>query len=210
MSLPVLYSFRRCPYAIRARYALKYAGILCVLREINLKQKPDVLLSVSPKGTVPVLVLPNGEVLDESIEIVQWALKQRGEDRLSPELEAKAHDAIRYNDTVFVKIIHRYKYRDLYPPETFSDNENKLYEHLESLDVELRSKPFLLADSLTRVDIAVFPFVRQVVQINREQFTHPSLARLMHWLDNFLHTPLFHHVMTSYKVWAPNDEPVIF
>lgn len=209
-TLPILYSFRRCPYAMRARFALKYAGVSCVLREVNLRDKPESLLRSSHKGTVPVLVFPHGEVIEESIKIVEWALEQKGEPQLSPSLEAEAQALIQFNDTEFVKIAHRYKYRDKYPEADFHPNEQKLYQHLATLNHRLSSRSFLIADNITKADIAVFPFIRQVVQIAPEKFAMSSLQQLMQWLNNFLQLPLFEYIMFNHAVWVPGDSDVIF
>lgn len=201
MDLPLLYSFRRCPYAMRARFALAYAGISYVTREVDLKNKPKSLLSISPKGTVPVLQLPNGDVIDESIKIVEWALQEKGDAPLSETLEVRAQAMIQFNDKEFTKIVHRYKYRDLYPHEEFNHNEEKLHRHFSALNDELAKHQFLLTDTMTKVDIAIFPFVRQVVGIHPEKFALSSLQHLMQWLTHFLQSPYFLSSMTKYPVW---------
>lgn len=210
MTLPILYSFRRCPYAMRARFALKMAGITCALREVDLKNKTESLLTISPKGTVPVLVLPSGRILDESLHIIEWALEKKDDAPLDESLEAKAQTIIRLNDTQLVGIAHRYKYCDKYPDVDFAVTEKNLYEHLEKFDHLIGDKQFFLGDTLTKADIAIFPFIRQIVQIAPEKFAQPSLKNLMRWLDSFLKHPIFSQVMAKYPVWRAGDEEQIF
>lgn len=202
MTLPILYSFRRCPYAIRARFALEYADIKYVVREVDLKNKPAQMIAISPKGTVPILFLHDGTVIDQSIEIVQWALKQKAEPSLRTEFELQTHALIQWNDTKFIKAIHRFKYRDNYPREEFETAQTNLFCHLKILDEKLSLNRFLVTNTITKADIAVFPFVRQVVLINPEQFRRASLQGLMQWLDTFLQHPLFDAVMTKFPVWS--------
>lgn len=210
MTLPILYSFRRCPYAMRARFALSYARVTCVLREIDLKHKPEALIMLSPKATVPVLLLANGDVIDQSIAIVEWALVQKGEVPLTPLHERAAQEMVRANDSDFVKILHRYKYRIRYPEHEFQPNEEKLYRSFAALDKKLNTHQFLLGDTITKADIALFPFVRQAVLIEPEKFARPSLKHVMRWLNYFLHDAHFVHAMTKYPVWLPGDADTIF
>lgn len=209
MNLPILYSFRRCPYAMRARFALKYAGISCEIREVDLKAKPPELIEISPKGTVPVLVFKNGNVLQESMHIIAWAFEQMGGENLSVVQKKEAEILIANNDTAFVKLIHYYKYPERYPEQDTKHTQKKLFEHLGMLDQRLSVHAFLLGQTMTSVDIAIFPFVRQLVQIKPAAFHLPSLQHLLKWLDYFLNHPLFKSIMTNYPPWSPRDKKIV-
>lgn len=198
---------------MRARFALKYADILVALREVSLRNKPEALLTISPKGTVPVLQLPDGQIIDESIMIVQWALRQKGIDepkRFSAEQNQKIQNLIELNDKVMVQVIHRFKYRERYPENEFHDNEKKLHQHFKVLDSLLENKSFFTSDHMTSADIALFPFVRQVEQINPDSFRALGFTNLTRWLDYFTDHPLFEHVMAKYPEWTPGDENFVF
>jgi len=214
--LPKLYSFRRCPYAIRARMALHYAGIAVEHREILLKDKPQAMLDVSSKGTVPVLVLAD-DVIDESIDVIQWALSQNDPDLwLSHSLD---HELILENDGSFKSKLDRYKYFERYPEcsqqSYFEDClvyleklETSLVEaqelmgkEVDTQDKEAPGKYFLQSSKLTVLDIAIFPFIRQFAFVNKEVFDQLSLPRLQHWLDHILKSKLFLLVMEKRPLW---------
>ena len=131
LSLPILYSFRRCPYAMRARMALHYSNINCILREVDLKNKPSAMLEISPKGTVPVLQLPDGRLIEESLEIIYYSLDQNdpeGLNNLSSETTLKARHLIEKNDMEFVGILRKYKYFERYPENTQVSYRNQAEE----------------------------------------------------------------------------------
>lgn len=194
---------------MRARFALKFVGITCIVREIDLKAKAEEFLRLSPKGTVPVLVLDDGVIIDESIHIVDWALCKQGGFVLSHEMNRRGEEIIATNDSAFVKIIHHYKYPERYPDEDFQQTKINLHHHLERLNHMVRAQQFLLGNELTKVDIAVFPFVRQAVQIAPADFRIPSLNRLMSWLDFFLQHPIFEQIMAKHPTWHLGDSDIL-
>jgi glutathione S-transferase len=213
LTYPILYSFVRCPYAIRARFALKYVGIRCLLREVNLKSKTAALLAVSAKGTVPVLLLPSGDVIDESIKIIEWALEQYqpANERVLPlSSDKKSQELIEFNDTIFVKIIHKYKYRDRYPEIDHAKNEQAMHEHLQKLNNLLEQHTFLFSGKLSMADLGLFPFIRQIFTTNPDHFQRLGLIHLSRWLDYFVKHPLFPEVMAKHSVWQPDDDPIVF
>ena len=154
--LPVLYSFRRCPYAIRARMAICYASITVELREVSLANKPQQMLALSAKGTVPVLQLPS-KVLDESLDIMHWALKQSDTNGwLRQETVAQAEKLIKVNDGDFKNWLDRYKYWERFPDQTQSFYRGRAEEFIAVLEVLLNKHRFLLGDDICLADTAIF------------------------------------------------------
>ena len=207
-ALPVFYSFRRCPYAIRARLALAVSGVSYELREVALKNKPLEMLSVSPKGTVPVLVLPGGQVIDESLDIMRWALTQsdppgwlyRGS---TDDVQA----LISANDGPFKHALDRYKYPNRYPVESRGDTASFVLAHrnaaawrLQTLDARLE-KGWLCGDQAGLADMACLPFVRQFAHTDAAWFTAQPWPHLQRWLAEFEASELFKHVMGKYQPW---------
>lgn len=199
--LPILYSYRRCPYAMRARMALKYAGIELEHREIELRNKPQSMLLLSPKGTVPVFSM-NGLVLEQSIDIMRWALAQSDPDgwALVDELDAQAW--INLNDGPFKVLLDRYKYPNRYPE--FKPDEalhRAVDEMLMPMEGALKSQQYLLGDRISYVDIAIFPFIRQFAMVDPDRFASLPLHSLQQWLDRHLQSELFLSVMHKYPSW---------
>ncbi|MES2071731.1 MAG: glutathione S-transferase [Pseudomonadota bacterium] len=210
MSLPILYSFRRCPYAIRARLALKYATIPVEVREVALRSKPAAMLALSPKATVPVLQLPDGAVIDQSIDIMRWALAQHDAAGWLPDADsdtaATAGQLIEVNDGPFKALLDRYKYAGRYPEftaETYRDHAVAL--QIAPLDERLQQAPYLLGRRISLADIALFPFVRQFAHVDPDWFNASPYRALNAWLDGLLESPLFHAVMPKLEPWQPGD-----
>jgi len=206
-TLPVLYSFRRCPYAMRARMALMVSGTRCEVREVKLSAKPDALIEASGKATVPVLVLPGGEVIEESIEVMRWALS--GDD---PEgwLERDDRPLIAANDGPFKHHLDRYKYPGRYQNCDARQHRAAAMEHLHGLEARLAARPYLSGDRRGLTDLAIMPFIRQFAATDREWFAGQPMPHLQTWLAALLETPLFQSVMDRLKPWTPGDEPVCF
>ena len=196
MSEALLYSFRRCPYAMRARLALRYCGVPVRIIEVSLKAKPAEMLALSPKGTVPVLSV-NGEVIDESLAIMQWALAQHDPDDWLLQGDPAALALIAENDVGFKYHLNRYKYAERYPeqPMTFYRAEGEVF--LQTLEGLLADRDYLLADHLSLADVALAPFVRQFAHVDREWFAGAPYPRLQQWLERFLQSPLFIAVMAK-------------
>nr|WP_256346322.1 MULTISPECIES: glutathione S-transferase [unclassified Pseudomonas] len=185
-----MYSFRRCPYAMRARMALRYSGLAVQIIEVSLKAKPAEMLALSPKGTVPVLSV-DGRVIDESLAIMRWALAQNdpegwllGDDRATQAL-------IEENDQGFKHQLNRYKYAERYPeyPTEHYRAEGEVF--LMRLEGLLAEREYLLAGHLSLADVALAPFVRQFAHVDREWFGQAPYPRLQGWLQRFLESPLF-------------------
>ena len=203
---PVLYSFRRCPYAMRARLALAISGGLCILREVKLSAKPPEMLLASPKGTVPVLVLPDGGVIDESLDIMRWALRS-----CDPEgwLERGAPDLVAMNDGPFKHDLDRYKYPERHGGDGVAHRESG-FEFLRLLDGRLAGAGQLCGQARGLADAAIMPFVRQFAAVDADWFAAQPLPHLKVWLNGHLASALFQQVMTRRAPWSPGDSPVIF
>lgn len=211
MSLPVLYSFRRCPYAIRARLAIKVCGVQIELREVVLADKPKKMLTCSSKGTVPVLQLDDGTVIDESLDIMLWALKQNDPDKwleYSPSQEMSS--LIEFNDTEFKEHLDHYKYADRFPEFTMETYRARGESFLQRLEEQLNQNSYLAGDHLSMVDMAIFPFIRQFAYVDKTWFDQSSYKKLQAWLEALLESQLFHDVMRKYPKWKMNSQHVIF
>jgi len=206
---PVLYSFRRCPYAIRARMALYKAHITVELREVDLKNKPESMLDISPKGSVPVLVLTDGTVIDESLDIMKWATGQNDPDGWLNADKEIMEFLIDRNDYKFKRALDHYKYPDRYPGEDFSRSRNVCAETLNDLNTRLEQSKYLVTEHITLADIALFPFIRQCAFTDQDWFAALPYPRLQEWLDDYLDSPLFKAIMAKFKAWAPDDPPVL-
>lgn len=202
MPKPILYSFRRCPYAMRARMALKISEIDFEHRDILLKDKPAEMLKASPKGTVPVLVLPNGKVLEESLDIMRWALMQNDPENWLGSDEKETEKLIVQNDGVFKYNLDRYKYPSRYPDEDCSEAEKICYDILEKLDARLDERNFLFGSKPTFADIALFPFIRQFSFVNKDKFNSKNLPHLQSWRTRLLESELFQDIMKKRKIWV--------
>jgi glutathione S-transferase len=206
--LPVLYSFRRCPYAMRARLAIGHAGIKVELREIELRSKPIQMLEASPKGTVPVLVLGDGSVIDESLDIMRWALQQNDPGKW---LQVNDFEAlIQWNDSRFKDNLDRYKYADRYPehPAGFYRQQGELF--LTELESRLILTQNLCGDCFSIADAAIAPFIRQFAAVDETWFQASPYPALKRWLAAFLTGPLFDVVMKKYAGWKPGSSSVVF
>lgn len=210
-SLPYLYSFRRCPYAMRARLGLLFAGLQVELREIVLKNKPAQMLAISPKGTVPVLQRIDGTVIEESREIMLWALEQQDpQGLLDSETLPQANALIEQNDNEFKYWLDRYKYADRHLEMTQTEYRQQGEEFLQVLEAMLTKKAYLLGDSASIADIGIMPFVRQFAHVDREVFYSLPYPKLQSWLQNWLEHPIFLQAMTKFQPWQEEDDVVVF
>lgn len=205
---PILYSFRRCPYAIRARMAIYYCDILIELREVSLKNKPASMLQYSPKGTVPVLVTSKHLVLEESMDIILWALEQSDTENWLVGYNHDGRKLIIENDTDFKFALDHYKYSDRFPEHPTDYYRKQAEQFIQKLDHRLQHQSFLISDQCSVVDIAIFPFIRQFVFVDQQWFENSNYFALKKWLNYFLESSLFQHVMVKYQPWQENDNPV--
>ncbi|MHC4822992.1 MAG: glutathione S-transferase [Planctomycetota bacterium] len=202
--LPVLYSFRRCPYAMRARLALSVSGQEVEHREVDLKDRPEELRTVSPKATVPVLVLADGTVLEESLEIMHWALGNADPEawlHRTPELVELTGSLIHRNDGDFKFHLDRYKYATRYEDVDAEEHRAAASVILRDLETRLKDSPFLTGSAFTMADAAIAPFVRQFAFADRTWFDAQDWPQLGAWLDTFLSSSRFQGIMRKFPVW---------
>ena len=201
MSSIILYSYRRCPYAMRARMALKYAGINLEHREIEFRTKPQSMLAASPKSTVPVLCIDD-EVLEQSMDIMRWAIKQSDPDGWGDVDDAIAQAWIDKNDGPFKTLLDQYKYPNRFPE---LDPEAVLNEALQimllPMEQALQRSQYLLGDKMTWVDVAIFPFIRQFSMVDAKNFEQLPIPAVKTWLNQHLESDLFNSVMHKHPVW---------
>ncbi len=205
---PIFYSFRRCPYAIRARLALSSAGVEVEHREIELKNKPAHMLEHSPKGTVPVLIKKDGSVLDESIDIMRWALEQDDPECLNAcsvsEIALEA-ELIEQNDGQFKASLDRYKYSVRFPERSREEYFLEASSHLQDLNQRLSVSTFILGNELKFVDLALFPFVRQFRNSDVNRFNQEDWPNLQRWVDYLRESNRFKMVMSKYRPWLEHQ-----
>ena len=217
MNTAILYSFRRCPYAIRARMALKYAGIKVELREIDLDNPPEALCAISANATVPVLHLPDGRVFDESWDIVQWAVQQNDPDSWLGENNQYLIESdmlLETNDYSFKQDLDHYKYADRHPEHPMEYYREQGEEFLQELEDRLSATRHLLTDTLSIADIVIFPFIRQFAKVDEAWFNQTPYPNLQMWLNGFYDLEryegrLFSSVMNKYELWKQGD-PAIY
>lgn len=204
-TLPILYSFRRCPYAMRARMALIVSGAACEIREVKLSDKPAEMLRASPKATVPVLVLPDGSVIDESLDIMRWALG-----RHDPENWLSGDDTalIAANDGAFKHHLDRYKYPDRHGSDAAEHRAAGL-EMLADLEARLTGSGNLCGERRTLADMALMPFVRQYTATDRAWFDAQPLPGVQRWLADHMSSSLFEEAMVRLEPWRPGGAPAI-
>lgn len=192
--MPILYSYRRCPYAMRARMALKLADIEVEIREISLRDKPVSMLQVSPKATVPVLVLPNGKVIDESIDIMLFALKNHA---LGVNIHAACRALILENDSGFKQALDGYKYPERFPNKAQLKHRADGEVFLQQLETLLQQNTYLFASKPSFADYAIFPFIRQFAAVDSTWFETAPYPKLRAWLNAWVNSDLFKSIMTK-------------
>jgi len=212
-TLPLLYSFRRCPYAIRARMAIQYSGAQVILRDILLKNKPAHMLEHSPKGTVPVLILPDGTVIDESWDVLQWALSQNDPQNWnrssSDDASETIHQLIQQNDFEFKQHLDHYKYSVRHPEQPKEHYRSQCEHFLRHLEERLSQHTYLLDEQVSSADIGIFPFIRQFAFVDKKWFDQTPYTHLQAWLQHFLDSKPFKTVMKKYPLWEEETEPLI-
>ena len=213
MSLPILYSFRRCPYAMRARAAIIASGSRVELREVVLRDKPAAMLAASPKGSVPVLILPDKSVIDESWDIMLWAL------RLHDPLAWLGKEACHVpaalpwvieNDSTFKYNLDCYKYPEQFPGQPQNAYREACEIFIQQIEHRLSATPCLLGETFTLADAALLPFVRQFAAVNAAWFATAPYPAVRTWLEKFASSDLFGKVMQKFPVWQSGDQLIIF
>ena len=200
-SKPYLFSYRRCPYAMRARMALVESKIEFDVYEISLRKKPQEMLIISPKGTVPVLRL-NELVLDESLEIMKWAYQNSKSNRLiflEGSKKKISEELIELNDGKFKDSLDCYKYFERYPNKSKDEHRKSCYFFLDILEKRLQNSLFLIGDERTFVDISIFPFIRQFMNVDKVWFDNSGYEKTRKWLISLIESNLFQKIMVKPK-----------
>ena len=216
ITLPLLYSYRRCPYAMRARLAMLQANRRFQTFEIVMRDKPAALLALSPKGTVPVLHLPDGGVLEESLDIMRWAIEHRDPEGWWSRAQTDENlGLLRTNDGDFKRLLDRYKYPDRYPEDGRLREDVRaqaVAALLTPLEIRLLAERYLGGATPCATDLAIFPFVRQFAAVEPDWFAAQPLPALQAWLADWLGSRLFEVCMTKQPVQAaavfPEFQPV--
>ena len=212
--MPILYSFKRCPYAMRARMALCLSKTIVELREVSLRNKPQSMLEISPKGTVPVLLLDDGSVIDESIEIIEWCINNKKDmfkDTLNKDQELFTEDAIKLFDEKFKFHLDRYKYASRYENVDATSHKDACLDILKTLDKYIYNTKWFFSNNINKIDISVLPFIRQFRIADPEWFDeNQDIPNIQIWLENFLQSKLLNIVMVNFEVWEPNNPIKLF
>ena len=212
MDYPILYSFVRCPYAMRARMALKLTKIKCEIREVRLNNKPKHMIDMSPKGTVPVLVLENN-IIDESNEIIDWALSFNNvfDGNLDEDQKDLTSRLIELFDSKFKYNLDRYKYATRYENIDINKHKMECLKILINLEDLISKDEWFLGKSINKLDISILPFIRQFRIADTDWFDKQNqITGIQQILDNFLNSKLFKDIMFKYDVWTENDIPQFF
>ena len=205
---PILYSFRRCPYAMRARLAIQSSGMKVQLREIVLQDKAPEFLNASPKGTVPVLV-SNSKYIEESLDVMRWALTEA-----DPEgwlgMPDVGYDWISRNDGPFKTALDHTKYAVRFPDVNIRLERQKTKRFLQDLNLQISNSPWMFGDSCSLADMAILPFVRQLSNLDRDWFDSQNWKNLHRWLTAFLDSDRFKSMMVKYEKWVSGDPILLF
>ena len=207
-TLPILWSFRRCPYAMRARLAVQSSGVQVALQEILLRDKPAAFLATSPKGTVPV-INDAGTVIEESRDVMLWALRQNDPENLL-DMPAEGFDLLDQCDGPFKAALDHTKYAVRHPDKSEAEEREKASIFLRDLNTRLANQPYLFGANRTIADIGIAPFVRQFANTDRAWFDAQDWPHLIRWLDRFLESADFAAVMTKYTPWQLGDALITF
>ncbi|MDX1795431.1 MAG: glutathione S-transferase [Hydrogenovibrio sp.] len=210
MTHPILYSYRRCPYAMRARMGVYASGIQVEQREIVFWDKPEPMLQASPKGTVPVLVT-GAEVIDESFDILLWALARSDRFGWLPESSDRyrqAKDWVSLNDYEFKPALDRYKYADRHPEHPQVVYRQQGEEFLAQCEAQLEKTLYLTGKQCSFADIAIFPFIRQFAHVDKTWWARRPYPKVYDWLKGHLDADYFRGVMKNRPVWQPGQHPL--
>lgn len=213
-ALPILYSLRQCPYAMRARLILLLAGQPVLLRDVVMQNKPKEMLTASPKGTVPILVLTDGTVLEESIDIMLWALRNTDPNNLLYKEQegalAEMLTLIRKSDKEFVTVLNKYKSSSRYRDPAKEAFRMECEPFIQQLDMRLAKYPYLFGHTPSLADYAILPFVRQFSRVDRKWFSQSCYNNLKLWLEQHFNNPVYSKVMSKVPQWLEAREDVVF
>lgn len=211
--LPILYSLRNCPFAMRARMAIYQSQLPVLLRDIVLRDKPAEMLTISPKGTVPVLVTSNGKVIEESLEVMLWALSESDPDDLllasAPEMLINMLSLIHQFDSEFKPCLEAYRAAKRYHEPNLVECRQACEQYLSKLENRLTRHSYLMADQESLADLALLPFIRQFARVERQWYLQSPYPKLRQWLDRYLQCKMFSKIMTKHELWLVNRHEVL-
>jgi glutathione S-transferase len=214
MTTPILYSLRQCPYAMRSRLAILHAQQTVVLRDIDMNNKPEEMLSISPKGTVPVLRLSDGLVIDESIDVMVWALTQSDPNNLLYSHDKNSLIAmlelIKNNDINFVGALQKYRAASRYHDNNETEFRDMCCEWLREIELRLSQHAYIMGETPSLVDYAILPFIRQFSRVDKKWYAQAPFPYLRSWLVNHYNDSTFSKAMVSYPKWSIDSDPIIF
>lgn len=212
--LHIIYSLRNCPFAMRARIAIYKSQQPVLLRDIVLSDKPAEMLTASPKGTVPVLVTPNGTVIEESYEVMLWALSMGDPDDLlftdDEEMLDKMLALIYLFDSEFKGCLENYKCAKRYSETNIIECREACEVYITQLEQRLCQHQYLMADRESLADIALLPFIRQFARVERQWYLQAPYPHVRQWLNNYLQSKMFSKVMTKHELWLQNRADLRF
>lgn len=210
--LPILYSLARCPYAMRARFALIAAQKYVIIRNVKMHALPEHLRQVSPKATVPVLITANNCIIDESWSIMLWALEQNDPLGLltkdSVKRETHIQQVTRF-DNEFIEILDRYKVASRYHHDDKLMLQSDCWSFLHAFSTPLKQHKFLVSDQMSIVDLAVMPFIRQLSQVDKLYFKTHASFELQQWLMTLINHPIYVYALKPYPQWFSGDDKQI-
>ncbi len=224
-TLPILYSLRNCPYAMRARIAIYKAQHPVLVRDIVLSNKPEEMMLISPKGTVPVLVLENGTVIDESLEVMLWALHENDPaNLLYAQQESQCANQLVNNeesmlsemlklitifDNEFKACLEQYKCAKRYQEDNIEECRIACQQYLSDIEGRLTKHDFIMSKNESLADIAIFPFIRQFARVERQWYLQSPYPRIRQWLNNYLQSRMFSKVMTKHPLWLQTQQEAL-
>lgn len=212
--LPILYSLRRCPYAMRGRMGIALSKQQVLLREIVTKDKPSELLASSPKGTVPVLVLPDGQIIEQSLDVMNWALQQNDPQDLlrssNPTLSQQVHQLIKVNDDEFIGHLEKYRASVRYRNIDTEQRRQACEGFISKLEALLTDQAYFFGQTPSLADFAVMPFVSQFVRVEKKWFVQSEYQNVGRWLRAHLESKLYTQVMKQYPLWNETKQDCLF
>jgi glutathione S-transferase len=214
MQKPILYSLQNCPYAMRARMGLLLAKQPVMLRPIDLKNKPQDMLIVSPKGTVPVLVLDQDNIIDESLDIMIWALQQSDPQNLlyshAPDTYKNMMSLIDEHDNQFTHFLSQYKQAKRYHKTSEQVDRERCETFITRIERRLNEHVFIMGDKPSLIDFAILPFIRQIAKVDRRWYRQAPYPKLQQWLNNHLQSRLYAKAMVKHPLWLQTNENILF
>jgi len=214
MSHPILYSLRQCPYAMRARLGLLLAQQSVILRDIVMTSIPDEMFAASAKGEVPVLVFDDGKVIDESLDIMLWALKENDPRNLlysqNETMLSNMLALIERSDHEFVEALNKYKAASRYHDDNLDEYRQLCEPFIKNLEHKLTKHNFIMGEQASLVDYAILPFIRQFSRVDKKWYQQAPYPKLRAWLERHYQNPIFSKAMKKYPQWLETKEVIVF